>query len=300
MEYTVTSYCSPDLDGISCMYAYAEFLNKIGKKANYYIEGNIKKEIEIVCELFNISLKREEILGEKIIIVDTNSILDVSKKISADMVVEIVDHHTKSKECEKLKNVTLQIEKVGAAATLIAEKFKQNKVEISRNSSILLYYAIISNTINLKSNTTCIRDIEIIKWLKEKCMEIDDSKIKYIFEEKSKIHDNLREEMEAERTFYVKNKIMTIAQLELVDIQTFLSENKSKIKNILEQIKIEKKLDYIFLNCIDIWEGYNVLVTIDKQTEELISKVLEVKFEDNEGKTDKIYMRKEIIRRLIE
>ena len=33
------------------------------------------------------------------------------------------------------------------------------------------------------------------------------------------------------------------------------------------QIKKEKKLDYIFINCIDILNGYNIILTIDENTE---------------------------------
>ena len=39
MNYIVTSYVNPDLDGTASMYAYSEFLRKTGKNSNFYIEG---------------------------------------------------------------------------------------------------------------------------------------------------------------------------------------------------------------------------------------------------------------------
>lgn len=47
-KYIVTSYEHPDLDGISSMYAYSEYLNKTGKSSRYYVRENIKTEPHIV------------------------------------------------------------------------------------------------------------------------------------------------------------------------------------------------------------------------------------------------------------
>ena len=55
-KYIVTSYEHPDLDGISSMYAYSEYLNKTGKESRYYVRENIKTEPHIVCDMFGIEL----------------------------------------------------------------------------------------------------------------------------------------------------------------------------------------------------------------------------------------------------
>lgn len=54
----VTSYFEPDLDGTSAMVAYSELLNKKGEQADYFIWGKPKKEVEIVCDMFNVSYRR--------------------------------------------------------------------------------------------------------------------------------------------------------------------------------------------------------------------------------------------------
>ena len=41
----IVSYERPDLDGVSCMFAYSELLNKMGIEANYYIWGEPKNEV---------------------------------------------------------------------------------------------------------------------------------------------------------------------------------------------------------------------------------------------------------------
>ena len=56
MRKVVTTYINPDMDGIALMYAYTEFLIKRGEQADYYFEGTMKKEAEIVLNKFNINL----------------------------------------------------------------------------------------------------------------------------------------------------------------------------------------------------------------------------------------------------
>lgn len=175
LRYIVTSYKSPDLDGVACMYAYSEFINKVGAKANYCVFGEVQNEAKIVCEKFRIELKGvEKIEGnDKVIIVDTNDPKIISNEIRYENVTEIVDHHIPCEEMKKFTDANIQIEYVGAAATLIAERYRNQKIAISRESAILLYYGIISNTVNLKAKVTTQRDIEMTKWLQEKCEEIN-------------------------------------------------------------------------------------------------------------------------------
>ena len=258
MKIIVTSYKGPDLDGISCMYAYKEYLNKQGKESDYYIYGKPNKEVEIVCEMFNITLKEINNFNEEqdIVLVDTNNI-DRMPFVNPKKVIEIIDHHSKNPASEACINAKFQIERVGAAATLVAEKFKNNNVPISRDAAILLYYGIISNSVNLKATITTIKDIEMSNWLKEKCTEIDEEKIKTIFERKSKIEDeNLRKEIEAENIITYKENKVAVGQLEVVNLENFLNEKKEKLLQIMKDIKLEYELNYTFINCIDILEGF--------------------------------------------
>jgi len=57
MRKIVTSYINPDIDGISLMYAYTEYLRKKGECAEYYFEGTLKKEVQIILDKFNIKLE---------------------------------------------------------------------------------------------------------------------------------------------------------------------------------------------------------------------------------------------------
>ena len=298
----VTSYEEPDLDGVSSMYAYSEYLNKTGIPSDYYINGNSKKEVEIVCDLFGIDLLGCKEISEEqeVVLLDTNN-LEEAPFLKPEQIVEIIDHHSKNKSSEQCKNAKIHIERLGAVATLIAEKFKENNIPLSRESAILLYYGIISNSINLKASITNEKDINITNWLEEQCDDITKEKIEEIFTLKSKIEDSeLRKEMEAEVVIDYEEKKIIVAQLEIANIEDFLSQKESLVIDILKQVKKEKGLDYIFINCIDILNGFNIILIIDDDTKEFLEKKLGYSFENSRCKFDKVLQRKDITKAIRE
>ena len=209
MRKIVTSYIKPDIDGISSMYAYAELLRKMGYNAEYYYEGQARKEVQIVLETYGIELKTVSQIfsDDEVILVDTNGLRYLPKAINANQIKEVIDHHKMNEWLSKQRDIKIQIEMIGAAATLVAERFKNNNIDISRESAILLYNGIISNTMNLKISMTTQKDKEMAHWLRQKYPEITEEKTRAIFIKKSEITDRLREEMEVE----FKDEFITIS-----------------------------------------------------------------------------------------
>lgn len=298
MKNVIISYNMPDMDGIGCMYAYAELLNKENKKTDYSIFGIPKKEVGIVCELFNIELNATNNINEddKIILVDTNTIMEVKENINIMNVIEIIDHHKLSEDVKRMLNAEVQIEEVGAAATLVAEKYKASNYTISRNAAILLYYGIISNTVNLNSKVTTKRDRKMAEWLKKCCDDISEEKIKEIFERKSEIDNSLREEMEVEYKDPFLKLSWSMGQLEVANVDKFLMEREEEIREVLKQVQQEKDVEYLSVNCVDTLNGYAVIVAFNQKTENLISELLNIKFVNGKAKINEFMTRKEIIK----
>ena len=92
----------------------------------------------------------------------------------------------------------------------------------------------------------------------------------------------------------LNEKNFGIAQLEIVNADKFMKDNIIEIRKILWEIKKERSQDLIFLTCIDIEKGFNIFVTIDKETENLIAPILNVKFVNGTAKRKGIIMRKQI------
>lgn len=295
----ITSYICPDMDGISSMYAYAEYLRKKGEIAEYYFEGTPKKEVGIVLEKFKIRLNYIDNICEddKIVLVDNNELKFIPKCIKQEQIIQVIDHHPKRAWLNNNKNVDCQIELIGAAATLIAERFKSENMEISKESAILLYYGIISNTMNLKIKLTNAKDIEMAEWLKSKVPGNVDDITKEIFIRKSEIGDNLEEEMEiGDKNPTVKIK-WSIGQLEIANAEEFLMKYENKIKSIMDKVSIENDIEYISINIMDILNGYNILIAGNKKTADMLADNFDFfKFNGLKAKTSEFISRKEIVR----
>lgn len=297
-KYIVTSYINPDMDGIAAMYAYSEYLNKCGKESCYYYEGTPKREVEIVSKMYGIEIDNNAVINltDKIVLVDTNSLESLPKSINKNNIVEIYDHHQRTSWLDNEENISVNIEWIGASATLIAEKFKNENIDISRESAILLYFGIISNTMNLKIKMTTKRDIEISNWLKSKVTEINDKDVVTVFTEKSNITQNLRAEMEIELVDRFMSISWIMGQLEIANVESFLNKNETKIRKVLEDIHKEKHAKYISVNCMDIINGYSIIVAYNQETADLIQKDLGIQFNNLKGRTNTLESRKEIIK----
>lgn len=298
MRKVVTTYIHPDMDGISLMYAYTEYLRKKGEQAEYYYEGEMKKEAQIVLDTFNIKYNNINKLedDDKIVLVDTNYFPEIPEKIKMENIIEIIDHHKRQGWFDGKNDIKVQIDLIGAAATMVAERFKNDNIDISRESAILLYYGIISNTMNLKIKLTSQRDIDMANWLKSITPEITDEKTREIFIKKSEIGDRLREEMEVE----FKDQFMSISwsmgQLEIANVEDFLNKYEQDIRNVLKIVSKENDVEYISVNCMDIINGYSIIVAIDDKTAKIISDAINLKFENLKAKTNDLVSRKEIVK----
>lgn len=295
----IVSYIEPDIDGVSCMYAYSELLKRKGEQVDYYIWGTPKLEVRLVCDLFGIKLNPiKEIPDEEnqFIITDFNSFDQVQDRVEREEIIEIIDHHGLSRDISTYKACSrVQIDRIGAAATIVAERYKMSGLIPSREACILLYYGIISNSINLKANITSDRDIEMTKWLNSICDDISEEKIPYIFEKKSIIKDdNLRTEMECERAMQTHNKDVIVGQLEICNIEDFIAERKEKIEEVLAQILEEKKPDYLLINIVDILNGYSLVYCNIDKSKRLVEKILGLKFDGSIARFGGLVQRKEI------
>lgn len=295
----ITTYTEPDIDGIGCMYAYAELLKKRGENAEIFFEGKPKKEVEIILEKFKIKLHNLNKISstDKVILVDNNELSFLPRCINKNQIVEIIDHHPMREWLKNNTDVRCQIELIGAAATLVAERYYNENVEISRESAILLYYGIISNTMNLKIKLTSDRDIKMAKWLKSKATEIDDSITKEIFIKKSDIGNNLKSEMEVgDKNPFVKIK-WSIGQLEVANVDDFLKKYEDEIRAILKNVAMEKDIEYISVNIMDILNGYNVVIAGNQKTADMLTENFEFfNFENLKARTDRFISRKEIVK----
>jgi manganese-dependent inorganic pyrophosphatase len=291
----IATYTNPDLDAVSCCIAYREYLQKKGDQAETGIFGAASYETELVMKKFNIKpIPNMEIQeNDTIILVDTSSPFNLSEKINLNKVAEMIDHH-KLNTLELSETAKTELEPVGACATLITEKFQTANLPISSQSATLLYYAIISNTINFHSNVTTDRDRKAAEYLMHK-FKHDPDYTTELFKKKSALKQPLAEMLEKELAIQdINGTKIGISQLEMTGAGYFISRNLSQIRAFLKKTQAEKGLKIALVSCIDIEEYFNMFVVADKESRIFAEKVLDSRFRNDKARKEGILMRKEI------
>lgn len=294
----ITGYTQPDIDFAACAYAYAELLNSIGEEAVAAAAGQLRPEVQFVFDKLGLSFpKLDDVITDKdeVILVDASEAGNrLSPKIDIDKVVEVIDHR-KVNDSHLFKNAKLQIEAVGSCATLITEKIVSKDISLSDKAAELLNCAIIANTIIFQAKVTTDRDRKMSAYLQEK-YHLSGNLAHEMFVFHSKIEGPLKKvflQDLASNTF-AGQKICTF-QLEIIGVDDFVQKNLEEIKRALIEINQENNYDHTWLTCIDIEGGRNTFVVAEQGIEEIVSKSLDIRFENGVGCYPEVIMRKEIL-----
>ncbi|MFZ2310309.1 MAG: DHHA2 domain-containing protein [Patescibacteria group bacterium] len=293
----ITPKINPDLDGVACAYAYAKLLNSLNDGNEYIagIFGTPHSEARFLINKFQIKeglFFNPELAFDKFILVDASDLKGMPEIIRAQDVVEVIDHRATHQAPELFVNAKIQIELVGAAATLVWEKFTE---ALDLNSAVLLYGAIYSNTLNLNPSITTERDLKAVKDLE---VNLPANLITDMFQYKTDyIASNLEEVMSGD--FKTFDGGLGIAQLEGFNLDKLVNNNLESIQNILTSLKEKYNIKSIFLTAADINNGYNLFITIDEDTEKLLVESIALNFTNSIAKNNKLLLRKQILPLLI-
>jgi inorganic pyrophosphatase/exopolyphosphatase len=296
----ITPKINPDLDGVACAYAYARFLNITNPENKYIagIYGEPQSEAIFLINKFEIKdliIFNPDIDFDEFIIVDASDIKGMPNVIRPEDVIEVIDHREIHQADKLFLRAKLNIELVGAAATLIYERFKVNDIKPDRNTAVLLYGAIYSNTLNFKSDIVSQRDITAVSELSNNEFDISECLIDEMFKYKTEyINQNLEKVIIED--FKIFEGSLGIAQIEGFDFENLINNKIGDIKRILEKLRMEHALRYIFLNAPDIENGYNYFVVPDNQTKELLGESMGLSFTENGvAQNTKLLLRKQIL-----
>ncbi len=179
-------------------------------------------------------------------------------------IVEILDHHHIG-SIETRVPVTATFDPVGSTATLVVERFRQNGMEPSRSTAILLLGAIMSDTVILNSPTTTERDHAVVEYL-ERVLAIDAEEVgREMFEATSDVSDLSADEIiarDAKRYQVQGGQLICIAQVEVVG--DALLERKSELLEAMRAVRQDKGFQLYALMVTDVLsKGTELLVAGD-------------------------------------
>jgi inorganic pyrophosphatase/exopolyphosphatase len=291
----VTAKINPDLDGTSCTLAYSDLLKQFGKDADGLITGSPQSEVKFFIEKRHIQIptRSDEVSNEwnQIILVDASSTKGMPKTVKAAKVIELIDHRPGEPEKE-FPQAKIQNELVGAAATLIVEKFIQANKKPQIDHAKLLYGAIYHNSLNFIATNTSQRDKDAAKYL-ETNYGFSEEIIREMFNYAThEIENDIKKALKDDAK-EIGNDMKIGAYQIIVWGREVVTNSKSIIESSVNELTTELGLKWSFVNVIELESKQSHIFTHPKG-EEILSKALNSKFKNNWSTLPAI-LRKQII-----
>ena len=290
----VVSYVNPDTDGVACSIAMALLLSR--KTNNTYVPGtfgNINPETKVVLEYCGLSSIKN--MGSslrnpsKIVLVDTHHIEQLPKGFPSEKVCLIIDHHDKGDD-SVFPNALIDNRKIGAAASIVAEKCINEKV-IDEKLGKLLACAIVSNTLNFTATSTSDFDRKIFDRLSQQ-YPIDNIIIKKMFEQRGNVFKRgFKYAMESDMKKYnLHNGILGISQIEAYDLLKIVEINS--IVEALKAVIEEQQLDYCLFNGVDVHLKQSIVICGNLSSKKIASLIFKKDFSESYEQFDRVLQRK--------
>lgn len=166
----VTAKVHPDLDGTACILAYTDLLNQQGVPADPGIFGTPQAEVEYFSrhQGFVIPTRQDDGVGSwsKFVLVDMSATKGNPRVVKPERVIEIIDHR-KSEPEKEFPHARVQNDLIGAAATIVVERYQAVGKKLTSENAQLLYGAIFHNTLNFLASNTHQRDRDAAAYLEE-------------------------------------------------------------------------------------------------------------------------------------
>lgn len=289
-----------DIDVLACISAYTELLKLKGYSAQGIITGPWNQTISSSIREWRTEIS-QNFLPPKcpchFILVDISDPKFVEKFVEIENIIEVYDHHYGHEAFwkERLPTSTF-IEYVGACATLIWERFKQEGLQdsISTLNANLLYTAIFSNTLNFKSDVTTDRDKIAAHELLRYTNLPNDWKSTYYNEIAEEFNKNLSEHICKDTKLVDLNGTpILFGQLEIWNAFPIIKHFDCKFQ--------PKPNDEWLINIASIEEGFSYFYTNSERLRNLIMQITSAKKVDEFLLvSDRLWLRKEILREFLE
>lgn len=291
-----------DIDGLGAGVAYAELLTLLGKPAAFICTGRMNASITTTIRNWELPLKTEYGVNKsnRFVVVDNSAPKFLEPFVAQDKIDEIIDHHLGNEAYWQERGVKTDIEFVGACCTQIYERWvRANKLgEMSALSARLLTTGILDNTLNLKASVTTQRDKKAYAELSKIGGLSGAWPDEYFAEVQVYIETHLSEAIKNDTKFEIQypgyETRVTISQLVVWDGKKLLGQ-KDKLLVLTELYGTERSI-----NIVSISEGKNYFLTPSVGLRGLYERILGVCYEGLIATSDRLWLRKEIMKQAIE
>ncbi|MCI8786683.1 MAG: putative manganese-dependent inorganic diphosphatase [Eubacterium sp.] len=216
---------------------------------------------------------------KQIILVDHNEKTQAVDGIAGAEILEIIDHHRLG-SLETISPVFFRNQPLGCTSTIIFQMYQEKDVEISKKTAGILCAAIISDTLMFRSPTCTDAD----RAAAEKLANIAGIDIeilaKNMFQAGSDFNRKTPEEIFYQdfKTFSAGKYEFGVAQLSAMSREE-LDTVRGKLKDFIEMVLNERKLDMVFVMLTDILEESTILLSAGEDADGMIRQAFSVRRE---------------------
>jgi inorganic pyrophosphatase/exopolyphosphatase len=290
----------PDLDGVACAIGYSEYLSAKGTASAFWLPGTPDDEASYVLARYGVTSNTSSSICKspetRFVLVDASGTEGLPEEVHPTRIIEVIDHRRYGDPNVLFPNARIQIECVGAAATLIVERFQADSILPSSVVLAMLYGAIHSNTQCLCGAVTHQRDRDASAWLAEIGNIPEDLLEQQFSARESGITANLSSAVAREQKTYCHSTgPYAIAQLELRGATELVHREHAQLTGLLRTAPTR-----LALNMVDVLTATSVLIVEDTGLRRLIEDALEVQFSDSICQIEPCILRKQIVASLEE
>lgn len=292
-----------DIDAYAGCIAYAELLQVQGIEAAAVSTAILNESISKTVRSWEAPLRTDYVTTDT----DTFTLIDVSdpayfdKVVAVERVDEVIDHHPGFEQYWQDRiGDKADIEFIGAACTLVYERWMAADLlsKMSVTSARLLICGILDNTLNFGAKVTTERDAKAHKALLAQAELSEDWTAQYFSECQEAILEDAVTAVDNDTKtlmFNTYERPICFGQLVVWDGRQVLAKHSEVLRKNLS----EKKPDW-FMNLISVGERKSYFVTDNAGVQAWLSSLLGVEFDGSVAIADRLWLRKEVIKRDIQ
>ncbi len=216
---------------------------------------------------------------KQIILVDHNEKTQAVDGIAGAEILEIIDHHRLG-SLETISPVFFRNQPLGCTSTIIFQMYQEKDVEISKKTAGILCAAIISDTLMFRSPTCTDADRSAAEKLANIAGIDIEILAKNMFQAGSDFNRKTPEEIFYQdfKTFSAGKYEFGVAQLSAMSREE-LDTVRGKLKDFIEMVLSERKLDMVFVMLTDILEESTLLLSAGEDADGMIRQAFSVRRE---------------------
>ncbi len=237
---------------------------------------------------------------KRVALVDHNEFSQSVEGIEEAEIVAVVDHHRLSGDIETHRPILVRVEPVGSTCTVLWRMCKELGIELEKSLAEAMLYALLSDTLLLRSSTTTEIDRVVAEEMARRAevdlrAAIEFMRLAMAANEPSDPYEIVTRDL---KVFEVSGVRFGIAQTFTTRPENHLAM-EAKLREVMERVRRERGLEFLVLMVTDYVEGRSYVTAVGRAepvARSFGSEALE-KFVELRGVTSR---KKDVLPRILE